>query len=271
MKRLSTARLTELASELSEREQAITETVVKLRLVNGRQIERLYFAATTNPASRARLARRTLARLADLQLLGRLERRIGGVRAGAAGHVYYPTAGAQRLVAYWQGEGLKRPRSPYEPNRSFVRHQLGISESYVRLVEADRTGGTDLLEFQTEPVAWLPFLGPGASRLILKPDAFVRLGISAEEEARFYLEIDCDTEGRAALARKCRTYLMAWQGGAGGEVFPRVAWITTNERRVALLTDVCASMPAAAWKLFVVTTPERALAVLTDTAQGVQS
>lgn len=264
-------RLMELAGELSEREQAITQTVVKLRLVSGRQIERLYFAKTANPASRARLARRILARLADLQLIGRLERRIGGVRAGAAGHLYYPTAGAQRLVACWRGEGLKRPRSPYEPNRAFVRHQLGISESYVRLVEADRAGTTELLEFQTEPMAWLPFLGPGGARLILKPDAFVRLGVSAEEEARFYLEIDCGTEGRAALTRKCRAYLMAWQAGAGGTTFPRVAWIATTERRVALLTEVCTSMPPEAWKLFVVTTPERALAVLTGPAQQVQS
>jgi hypothetical protein len=234
--RLSTVRLAELAGQLSERERAITETTVRLRLLSSTQVERLFFAATTNPASRARLARRSLARLVSLRLLGRLERRIGGVRAGAAGHVYYPTSGAQRLVAYWQGEGLQRPRSHYEPSRSFVRHTLAISESYVRLVEADRTRSTELLEFQTEPSAWLPFMGPGGARLIVKPDAFVRLGISAEEEARFHLEIDCGTEGRAALARKCRAYLAAWQAGAGGAVFPRVIWITTTERRVALLT-----------------------------------
>jgi hypothetical protein len=271
VKRLSTVRLSELAGELSDRERAITETVVRLRLLSSTQVERLFFAATTNPESRARLARRSLARLASLQLLGRLERRIGGVRAGAAGHLYYPTSGAQRLVVYWQGEGLKRPRSHCEPSHAFVRHQLAISESYTRLVEADRAGSTELLDFQAEPSAWLPFLGPGGARLILKPDAFVRLGVSADEEARFYLEIDCGTEGRAALARKCRAYLAAWQAGAGGEVFPRVAWIATTERRVALLTEVCASMPAQAWKLFVVTTPGRALAVLTGTATEVQS
>jgi protein involved in plasmid replication-relaxation len=269
--RLSAVRLTELAGELSDRERLIVEAVVRLHLLSGTQVERLFFAAIANPASRARLARRTLARLVELRLLGRLERRIGGIRAGAAGHVYHPTAGAQRLVAYWHGEGLKRPRSHYEPSRSFVRHGLGISESYVRLVEADRAGSTELLEFQTEPAAWLAFLGPGGTRQILKPDAFVRLGVSAEEEARFYLEIDCGTEGRAALARKCRVYLDAWQAGAGDRVFPRVAWVATTERRVTLLTEVCASLPAEAWKLFVVTTPERALAVLTGTAQEVQS
>jgi hypothetical protein len=265
MTRLSTVRLTELAGELSDRERAITETAVRLRLLSSTQVERLFFAETTNPPSRARLARRALARLAEMGLLARLERRIGGVRAGAAGHVYYATTGTQRLVAYWQGDGLKRPRSRYEPTAAFVRHTLGIAESYVRLVEADRAGTTELLEFQSEPAAWLSFLGPGNARLILKPDAFLRLGVSADEEESFYLEIDCGTEGRTALARKCRAYLAAWQAGAGGEVFPRVVWITTTERRVALLSEVCATMPAEAWQLFVVTTPEQALAVMTGT------
>jgi hypothetical protein len=262
--RLSAVRLVELAGELSERERRIIETVVRLRLLSATQLERLYFATTANPASRARLARRTLARLVELRLLGRLERRIGGVRAGAAGHVYYATTGAQRLVAYWHDEGLGRLRSRYEPNQAFVRHTLGIAESYVRAKEAHHAGTVELLEFQSEPAAWRTFVGPGGARLFLKPDAFVRLGVSAEEEEKAFLEIDCGTEGRAALTRKCRAYLMAWQAGIEGEVFPRVLWITTNQRRVGLLTEVCASMPAEAWKLFAVTTPERALAMLTN-------
>ncbi len=267
MSRLSALHLERLASELSQRDRIITETAARLRLMSTAQVERLYFAATANPASRARLARRTLARLVELRVLGRLERRIGGVRAGAAGHVYYATTGGRRLVAFWRGEGLSRPRSRYEPTASFVRHTVCIAESFVQLVEADRAGLVELLEFESEPTAWRSFLGPGNARLMLKPDAFVRVGVSAEHEEHAYLEIDCGTEGRAALTRKCRAYLMAWQAGAGGEVFPRVLWITTTEQRVRLLTEICASMPAEAWKLFVVSTPERALAVLTGTAQ----
>jgi len=268
--RLSALHLERLAGELSERDRIITETVARLRLVSGTQLERLYFAATADPASRARLARRTLARLTSLGVVGRLERRIGGVRAGAAGHVYYATAGGRRLVAFWRGEGFSRPRSRYEPTASFVRHTVCIAESFVQLVEADRAGRVELLEFESEPTAWRSFQGPGNARLMLKPDAFVRLGVSVEDEEHAYLEIDCGTEGRAALARKCRAYLMAWQAGVGGEVFPRVVWITTTERRVRLLTEVCASLPAEAWKLFVVSTPERALSVFTGAAPEVR-
>jgi hypothetical protein len=269
MTRISSSRLVDLANELSGREREITQTVERLRLLSGKQLERLYFAETTNPSSQARLTRRTLARLVERRLLDRLERRIGGVRAGAAGHVYFATPGAQRLVSYWQGKGTRRVRSRYEPTKAFVRHTLAIAESYVRLVEADRAGTLELLAFQSEPDVWRSFVGPGGARLFLKPDALVRVGVSSTEEERAFLEIDCGTEGRAALTRKCRTYLMAWHAGIEPDVFPRVLFVTTTEQRVRLLNEVCASLPPEARKLFSITTPERALAVLT--VNGVSS
>jgi hypothetical protein len=267
MKRLTQARLLALAGELSERERAITEAVVRLRLLSGKQAERLYFAAVESPPSRARLTRRTLARLVELGVLARLERRVGGVRAGAAGHIYYATSG-RRLLSYWQGDGLGRAGSAYEPTGMFTHHTLGISESYVRLVESDRAKTLSLREFQAEPAAWRQFTGPGGRPVTLKPDAFVRLGLTHEDTAELhaFLEIDCGSEGRAALTRKCRAYVTAWRSGIATDVFPRVAWIVTTERRAELLGEVCASMPAEAWKLFVVTTPEHTLKALGITA-----
>jgi hypothetical protein len=260
-RRLSRARLVELADQVSGRERQVTEAVVALRLVGGRQLERLFFADVASDASRARLARRTLARLVRLGVLGRLERRIGGVRAGASGFVYFDAPAAQRLVAYWQGEGLRRPRAAYEPGRAFVAHRLAISEWFVRLSEAERNGQVELLAFDSEPA--IPFTGEGRGRGVLRPDARVRLGVG-DVELHSFLEVDCGTEGRVALTRKAGAYVAAWRSGAVGTVFPRVAWITESERRVELLTEVCASMPPASWKLFVITTPERALDTLTS-------
>ena len=258
-RRLSAARLAALADQVSERDRQITEAVVALRLVSGRQLERLFFAEVASDASRARLTRRTLARLVRLGVLGRLERRIGGVRAGAAGYIYFDAPAAQRLVAYWQGEGSRRPRAAYEPGRAFVGHRLAISEWYVRLSEAERNHGLELLAFESEPA--IPFIGEGRTRSVLRPDAFVRLGVG-DAELHSFLEIDLGSEGRVALTRKARAYVTAWRTGAVREVFPRVVWITENERRVELLTEICAAMPPDSWKLFVVTTPERALDVL---------
>jgi hypothetical protein len=264
---LSRAGLVELAGGLSGRDRQIVEAAVRLRLVSGKQLERLFFTEIEDAATRARIARRTLARLAECGLLGRLERRVGGVRAGAAGYVYFATSAGQRLVAYWQGQGLRRPRERYEPSRAFARHALGISESYVRLIEAQRARQVELLDFQAEPACWRAFTGP-AGVCWLKPDAFVRLTVDPQSELHAFLEIDCATEGRTTLTRKARAYLTAWQAGIGSQVFPRVVWITTSQRRVQLLVEVCGALPAEAWKLFAVTTPERALEVLTGKGAG---
>ena len=262
MTRVGSVRLVDLANSLSDRDRIIIEAVARLRLVSSRQLERLFFAEIAHPVTRARLARRVLARLVARGVLGRLERRVGGVRAGAAGHVYFAASAGQRLVAYWQGEGLRRPRNRYEPSSAFVRHTLAVAETYVLLVEGERTGLLELLEFQGEPACWRSFVGPGGARLSLKPDARVRLGLDGGEEEHAFLEIDCGTEGRTALAHKCRAYIAYWRSGAEREVFPRVVWIATSEQRVGLLIDICGSLPADAWKLFAVTTHARTLAVL---------
>lgn len=265
MRRTTNAVLMDLAADLSSRDREITETVGRLRLITAAQLQRLFFTGGENPASDARLARRTLARLVGHGVLGRLERRIGGIRAGAAGHTYYLAAAGQRLAAYWRGEGLQRTRSPYEPTVALVRHTLAIAECYVRAVETDRQGTLRLLSFEAEPDCWRSFTGDSGEQLTLKPDARLALGLNDGEQVHAWLEIDCGTEGRRALERKCRMYLAAYQAGVEPDVFPQVTWIATTTRRAQLITEVCGSLPAEAWQLFAVTTPEHALALLTGT------
>ena len=263
MRRATTTRLVALAGELSTRDQEITETVGRLRLVSGDQIRRLYFAGSESPATGARLARRALARLVERGVLARLERRVGGVRAGAAGHVYFVAAAGQRLIAYWQGEGLRRTRSPYEPTAGLVRHALGVSGCYVQAVELSRDSTARLLAFEAEPATWRSFTDAQGRRLTLKPDARLVLDLGDGETAHAWLEVDCATEGRRALERKCRAYIAAYRAGVEREVFPQVLWVTTTARRATLITEICASLPAETWKLFVVTTADRVLDLLT--------
>lgn len=265
MRRTTNAVLVELAAELSPRDREITQTVGRLRLTTAAQLGRLFFTGGENAASDARLTRRALARLVERRVLGRLERRIGGVRAGAAGHTYCLAAAGQRLVAYWRGEGLQRTRSPYEPTVALVRHTLAIAECYVRAVEADRQGTLRLLSFEAEPESWRSFAGSSGESLTLKPDARIALELDDGEQVHAWLEIDCATEGRRALERKCRLYLAAYEAGVEPDVFPQVTWIATTARRAQVITDICGSLPAEAWQLFAVTTPDQALAVLTGT------
>jgi Replication-relaxation len=266
MSRLSSAGLMALVEAMPAREREIVETTARLRLVAGTQLARLSLPDNGKPASRARAARRVLAGLVDSQVLFRLERRIGGVRAGSAGHVYSLGPVGKRLIAYWQGEGLVRVRTPHEPGPIFVRHALAVAECYVQLKEAEQAGRAELVAFEVEPRR--SFSGGYGGAVTLKPDALVRLGIGEFEE-RSFLEVDCGTEGRGALLAKCRRYAAYYQSGgeqAEHGVFPRVVWLTTTQARVRLLVDVCASLPPEHWRLFSVGTADRVVELCSGAA-----
>jgi hypothetical protein len=79
------ARLAELAAGLTPQERILLGHVATMRLASVAQLQRLHGVAG---AAAVRRFRRLLARLTEKRLLGRLERRIGGVRAGSAGFVY---------------------------------------------------------------------------------------------------------------------------------------------------------------------------------------
>jgi hypothetical protein len=265
--RVSSTRLLQLASELGERERAIVAVVAKLRLVSHAQLAALLApwdgqaSSLLSSASAARATRRTLAQLNGLGVLARLERRVGGVRAGSAGYVYYLGPVGQRLMAYWDGRGLVRGRFRPEPGGRYVRHRLAVSELYVQLEFADRGGELELLAFDAEPDCWRRYLDGFGGTVLLKPDAFVRIGIGAYEE-RCFVEVDLGTESRSVIAAKARTYLDYFHAGieqAAHGVFPRVLLLTSSEARRTALVDVVARLPAEHWALFRITTLDRAV------------
>jgi len=264
--RVSTARLLQLAGDLGGPERAAVEVVAKLRLASHAQLASLLgpLHPHASTASTARAVRRTLAGLTGLGVLARLERRVGGVRAGSAGYVYYLGPVGQRLVAYWDGRGLVRGRFRPEPGGRYVRHRLAVSELYVRLVLADREGELDLLTFDAEPDCWRRSLDGFGGSVLLKPDAFVRVGVGAYEE-RCFVEVDLGTESRSVISSKVRAYLDYFHAGveqAESGVFPRVLLLTNSEARRAALVDVVARLPAEHWALFTVATLDRALEVI---------
>jgi hypothetical protein len=256
--------LAQIVTSLGARDLAIVATVSKLRLVTSLQLQRLHFTSGT-PASNARQARRAFQRLTDLRVLTRLERRIGGVRAGSAGHIYRLDVAGQHIAQTTQG----RRRRPGEPGLPFVKHTLAIAELYVRLVEADRANKIELIEFDAEPGCWRPFFGPGGARLRLKPDAFVRTG-RGEFEDLWFVEVDCATHGGTALATKFRTYRQYWaterEQAKWGGVFPKVLWLVPSVPRLCQLLDVAAAQPPESWQLFTVRLFDEALLVMAGEA-----
>lgn len=241
----------ELAQNLQPRDHEIVRSLLTTRVATQRQLQRLHFVSGT-PLSNARQCRRTLERLTELRVTARLDRRIGGARGGSSGFVYSLDVAGQRLSALASsGNGRRRIR-PWTPSQAFLAHALAVTELRVRLVELEREGRLELLEFAGEPAAWRYFFGRGGGRLALKPDAYVRIG-RAGYEFFYFVEVDRGTSSKDSLRRKLDLYRQYWVSGreqARHGVFPLVLYLVPDEARKAILVDVVASQPTDAWELF---------------------
>lgn len=270
MSRVSHTRLVAIAEGLTSVERQALDAVALLKLVSHGQFARLLrFGPDASAASTARMTRRTLAGLTELGVLGRLQRRIGGVRAGSSGHVYYLGPVGQRLLSYLRGDGLVRGRVRPGPGGPFVRHRLSVSELYVRAVDLARTGDVEILSFDVEPECWRSSLDEFGNRAVLKPDAYLRVAAGAYED-RWFIEVDLGTESRTVLARKARAYLDHFHSGteqADDGVFPRVLFAVSSEARRAALVDILAGLSAEYWSLFAATTLEGAMPLIATTLE----
>lgn len=170
------------------------------------------------------------------------------------------------MVAYWAGEGLPRSRSAYEPSAIWTAHTLAVSDLYVQLRQAERAGLVELLAFDAEPACWRRYTRLGGAAGVLKPDAFVRLGVGEFEDS-FFAEIDLASERRGQLTRQHHAYREYFRAGVeqtNTGVFPGVLWIVPDAQRMALLRDIHRTLPGQVRRLFTVATSEQALAALCD-------
>lgn len=257
-------RLTRITQRLSDRDQHVVLAVTKLRFVSTGQLARLFFTDIAGPRTRIRQAQRTVERLAELELLHRLERRMGGVRAGSSGYVCTPTREGLRVASFLRGDDLPSSSQVLEPGTAFVDHALAASELFVQLVEADRETRLAVIEHQGEPECWRQAHGR-LGLIHLRPDAFLSVGVG-ELELRWFVEIDLGTEGSRTLRRKLQIYITYYQSQAEQQahgVFPRVLWAARHARRVELLERLVAEMPPGQQRLFQVTSLTSAIETIT--------
>jgi hypothetical protein len=255
--------LVALQDRLSERDRQILEHVGSLRLLSARQIQELLFPDDqhASAATAARCCRRVLERLTRERLLVRLERQVGGVRSGSASFIYALGSLGQRVL----DRGGPRRRLA-EPSLRFVDHTLAIAGFFVQLCVHARRGGWELLEWQSEPGSWREVMTLGG-RVVLRPDFFVVLGVG-EYELRWFIEIDRGSEHLPAITRKCRLYHSYYKSGGEqrrNRVFPRVLWITPDQRRAERLRVVIDTDRRLTSDLFRVATGEQALAAIGET------
>lgn len=262
MTRTGRLQLQVLLSECSERRQQIVQLIAEFRLMSGGQIQRLLFTDGSTVAADERHARRELAWLTDNRLLHRLERRIGGQRAGSEGTVYSLGPAGRRAVEFWNGDGLTRASNTWEPGASFVDHTLEVSEVYVELNERARAGEFEVLEWESEPTCWRSYVGPYGDHRELRPDAFV---VTADSTFSYswFVEVDRGTERAGTLRRKVQAYV---DYAASGEpvskngVLPHVVWIAPTSERARRIEAIANS--ARGNCKFVAVTADNAVNVL---------
>lgn len=215
-----------LRDQLSGRDVLVVESVHEHRFLTARQVELLHFFDHSTSESGARVCRRVLARLTRDRLLTRLQRRVGGVRAGSASFVYALGSVGGRLI-----DGHRHRVT--EPSTLFLDHTLAIAEARIDLTLAARAGRLELVSVEVEPTCWRRFLGPGGARELVRPDLYIVTGHGDFEDC-WFLEVDRGTESPAALTRKCRAYELYRRSGSEQQrhgTFPLVVWVTPGETR----------------------------------------
>jgi hypothetical protein len=229
VRRLTSVRIRLLVEELPARYTAPLPHLARARLLTGAHLDRLLADPELSVETVGRVRRRIMARLAHLGLVTMLGRRIGGVRAGSAGHIYTLTTAGHRLLALLDGAPPPLRKQPsHTPGDLFLSHALTISGIYVDLIEHAQGGGFQVHTFITEPHCWHP-IGNGT---YLRPDAYAILRTGAVGHC-WWLEIDQATEPIPRLRAKIRTYAdYLSSGGIGPDgVPPRVLFTAPDEQR----------------------------------------
>jgi hypothetical protein len=239
--------------------------VSECRLASGKQLVRRFWQTSNRDTAAARAGRRALKHLADNRVLDPLPTRtVGGLHGGSDTLVYGVGVAGVKLLAR---RGLIQKRLG-TPGERYVKHTLAITELVVALHEADRGGVLELIEPpQFEPACWRGFIGAGGSRVVLKPDLFVRVGAGSVSEDRWLIEVDLATEASATIRAKALRHL-AYYRSASEPVHPRVLWAVPDMRRAEQIADVLRRLPAPAVRLFAICLLDEAVSFLAAEARA---
>lgn len=243
---------------------AILTTVAQLRFVSGAQLRRIHITSGT-PLGNERVARRTLARLVELGVLDRLERRIGGPGpAGSEGYIYTLAIGGQYVAHTRKLLARSRRRRTLVPGQMFLRHTLAQSELHVRLLEGERQGRWEILERLAEPACWHRFMDCNSEQAILKPDLSVRLRAGGVQR-ELLIDIDRGTEGTRTLERRLRIYVQFFAHlESNNSEFPTALWLAKSDRRVQVIADAYGRVGDARADLFTAARFELAIETITS-------
>jgi hypothetical protein len=257
-----------LRRQLGERDLAVLASLEQMRLLTTSQVTRLHFTDGP-PASNIRRAQYTLKRLHHLKLVTRLSRVIGGRRAGSAG-VVYGVSGLGLHVLFAPEQANQSRRRVWDTKPYFQDHMLAVANLYVGLKERGRQE-VELLDFQGEPKCWRHFTGSGGELIVVKPDAYVQIGVGSMV-CSWFVEVDLGTETLPTIKRKCERYIAYWNSGIEQQrtrtndedgVFPFVIWLVPDTKRREKVAVATRRITAEARDLFKVALLAEGVEVLT--------
>ena len=260
--RISSRQLDQIQEAMSPTDLDVLFLVQQLRLVTGSQLRRCFWPAHAEPSElAARRARRALHRLGVWRVIDRTTLRAAGGRGGGSESFSWCVGPAGLRLLARLGHTSTRLGAPGD---RYVRHTLAISDLVTGLIESGREG-LELISWESEPTCWRGYLSGYGSRLVLKPDLFLRLGAGHVFEQRIFAELDMATEAPATVAGKLRRYISyARTGSEQNEhgVFPIVLWFVPDARRREVLLAEIGRLTEDEQKLFDAATHEDAVSYL---------
>jgi Replication-relaxation len=227
------ARVVELESRLSKADWRVIEFLATVDYATTGQIERACAEGAT-PLARARVMRRRLHRLTELQVLFRLERPVGGIGGGSESGVFTLDRAGWRLVELHGGSVPRRVRRPEERGLAFLRHSLAVTDHFVALGERCRElPDAELRGWTGEPASHRRFSYRGRVAR-LNSDALVEVRRGAELITSF-LEVDRGTESLPTLLAKTAGYLR--YARLHPRETPQVVFSFSSPQRASLLRE----------------------------------
>lgn len=261
--RVSASQLARLIPNLSERDWAILRFLQRHRFATTLQLRRQFFADHATQGAAARACVRVLDRHLHHRLLGRLDRRVGGIKHGSSSFIWHLDVAGYRLLSE-DADQARRRFTP--PSPQFLDHTLAITETHVTLQEATRHTAVSIEAVQIESEAWRSYVDRHGVAAILKPDLYVQL-TTTDYDDHWYIEIDRGTEHIPVLLTKSRAYAAYRATGraqAEHGVFPRVVWVLPTAARQARLTAAVHAEPDLDERLFAFTTQAGLIETLID-------
>lgn len=263
-RRRSRGQARRVGRSLSDRDQAILDSLRAHHFLSTEQLQRFHFADHGTAAAAARICRRVLHRLYQLRVIDHLDRRVGGVRAGSASYVWRVGPVGDQLLR--QRTPVEQPRlRRKEPSLRYLEHCLAVADTQLMLRDLASAGRIELLQVRTEPACWRSYLAVSGSRDTLKPDLYA-VTAAGDYEDHWFIEVDRATESLPTLLKKCAQYEVYRRTGNDQDqlgVFPLVVWIVPDHARADKLKTVIAASRSLDADLYRVCTPDGFAAVIT--------